>query len=312
MSSATWPCAPASTLMLRKPGTRHLDRRDAVSGLEPRRHEPRELARRLPRLLGELERDVGGVVAVALLARALDRDRLGHAAGQRDRTLGGEVRQGGDDQVGELLGGHRARVSAPARRPRPTSACRIGATPVMERRRARRRFPPPPGPPVWSSHLSPRSSGDRAPPSGGGSEGSNPSGGASKHERVRSSPVSRGVVTAPEPAHHALSGNSPAVVRRRGTHPARSSAATCSATIIVGRFVVAVGMVGMIEASATVRPATPWTAPRSSVTAPARDPAPWRRCPPDGGTSTPRPGPIAPAPRGRRSGCPVPAPARPR
>jgi hypothetical protein len=31
----------------------------------------------------------------------------------------------------------------------------------------------------------------------------------------------------------------------------------CSATIIVGKFVVAVGIVGMIEASATVRAWTP-------------------------------------------------------
>ena len=43
----------------------------------------------------------------------------------------------------------------------------------------------------------------------------------------------------------------------------------CSATMIVGRFVVAVGMVGMIEASAIVRPSIPWTEPRESVTAPS-------------------------------------------
>ena len=131
--------------------TGHLDAGDAVGPLQPCGHQPREVTRGLAGLLGELERDVGGVVAVALLPRALHGDRLGQAAGQRDRALRGEVRQGGDDQVGELLGVHRARVSAPAGRPRPTSACRISAPPG----RAPRRFPPPPGPPVWSSPPEP-------------------------------------------------------------------------------------------------------------------------------------------------------------
>jgi hypothetical protein len=34
--------------------------------------------------------------------------------------------------------------------------------------------------------------------------------------------------------------------------------------MVVGRFGVPVGMVGMIDASATVRPSTPWTDPQAS------------------------------------------------
>ena len=126
---------------------------------------------------------------MALLPGSLHRDRLRHTCGQRDRAAGGELRQRRDDQVGELLGRHPARVSTRGHHPRPASDGRITAAyrrtgarrrlrllrPVL---RARCRFLPPPTPLVRSSHPGPRSSGDRAPPSGGGSAGSNPAGGA--------------------------------------------------------------------------------------------------------------------------------------
>jgi hypothetical protein len=35
----------------------------------------------------------------------------------------------------------------------------------------------------------------------------------------------------------------------------------CSATMMIGRFGVPVGTIGMIEASATVSPSIPWTDP---------------------------------------------------
>ncbi len=106
-----------------------VDARDAVGGAESLGDQGREVAWRRPGPLGQLEGDVRRVVAVALLPGSLHRDRPGHAVGQRDRALGGEVRQGRDDQVGELLGCHRARVSAHGARPRPTSANRIGEAP---------------------------------------------------------------------------------------------------------------------------------------------------------------------------------------
>lgn len=53
----------------------------------------------------------------------------------------------------------------------------------------------------------------------------------------------------------------------------------CSASMIVGRFVVAVGMVGMIEASAMVSPSIPCTEPRESVTAPRPGSGPMAQVP---------------------------------
>jgi hypothetical protein len=47
-----------------------------------------------------------------------------------------------------------------------------------------------------------------------------------------------------------------------------SPRAMCSATMIVARLVVPVGMVGIIDASATVRASIPCTVPCASVTAP--------------------------------------------
>ena len=81
-SAATWPCAPAATVMLRKPGP-------ATSTARCRR--PRAAARpaarpahagSVPAFLRQLERHVGGVVAVTLLPRTLHRHLARDAVGQ--------------------------------------------------------------------------------------------------------------------------------------------------------------------------------------------------------------------------------------
>ena len=151
-----------------RPGDRR-PRRCPSACAQPRR--PGAAAGRagfVARLLGQLQRDVGGVVAVLLLPRALDRHLGRHAVGQRQRALVDQRGQGGDDR------GRRAARESPAKR--------IGARPA-----------PSPGfrerTPRWVASgrtLSPRSSGDRAPPSGGGSVGSNPAGGAPHHVTANS------------------------------------------------------------------------------------------------------------------------------
>ena len=112
MSAATWPCAPASTVTLRKPGPATSTSRDAVGGAEPLGDEVGEGAGVGPGLLGQLERHVGGVVAVTLLPGSLHRDLGRHAVGQRDRAVGHEGLQRVDDGLGELIGIHRASLSA--------------------------------------------------------------------------------------------------------------------------------------------------------------------------------------------------------
>ena len=56
-----------------------------------------------------------------------------------------------------------------------------------------------------------------------------------------------------------IGGNAQVAVklRRPSGHVVRSHRAMCSATMIVGRFGVPVGTVGIIEASATVKPSIP-------------------------------------------------------
>ena len=123
-------------------------------------------------LLGQLQRDVGRVVAVPLLPRPLDRHRAGHA-----------VRQGHAPSLGQ----------GPSARRRWRSESCSGVTGQAYRRAAAASHPFPVVVTAWSAggaasvsrlgagrvrtHPSPRSSGDRAPPSGGGSVGSNPTGG---------------------------------------------------------------------------------------------------------------------------------------
>ena len=89
-----------------------LDLGDAVGGAEPLGDEVGEGARVGPGLLGQLEGHVGGVVAVTLLPGSLHRDLGRHAVGQRDRAVGHEGLQHVDDGLGELIGIHRASLSA--------------------------------------------------------------------------------------------------------------------------------------------------------------------------------------------------------
>jgi hypothetical protein len=53
----------------------------------------------------------------------------------------------------------------------------------------------------------------------------------------------------------------PPTFSRDERHAFRSHPAMCSATMMIGRLGVPVGTIGMIEASATVSPAMPWTDP---------------------------------------------------
>jgi AcrR family transcriptional regulator len=61
--------------------------------------------------------------------------------------------------------------------------------------------------------------------------------------------------------------------------PPAIAGARCSASIRVGRCVLALGMAGMIEASATHSPDTPYTAPRASTTAPCSGSGPMAQVP---------------------------------
>ena len=71
---ATSPWAAASTVMLMNPGPAMSTAAIAVRGLELGREQLGELARRHTGLLGQLQRDVGGVVPVLLVLRTLDLD----------------------------------------------------------------------------------------------------------------------------------------------------------------------------------------------------------------------------------------------
>src|SRR5436190_7829736 len=58
-----------------------------------------------------------------------------------------------------------------------------------------------------------------------------------------------------------------------------SSDAIRSAIMMVGMWVLADGMSGMIDASATTRPPVPWTRPAASTTAPAAGSEPMAQVP---------------------------------
>jgi hypothetical protein len=97
-----------------EPGPGDLDLGDAVGCPEAVGDEVGEGAGVGASPLRELERHVGGVVAVPLLPGSLHGDLGRHAVGQRDRAVGHEGRQRIDDGLGELLGIHRASLSAGA------------------------------------------------------------------------------------------------------------------------------------------------------------------------------------------------------
>ena len=77
-----------------------------------------------PRPLAQLQGDIGRVVAVTLLPRTLHRHVRRDTVREGHRTLGGQRRRDVDDRGGELLGSHRARVSAGGRRPASISGPR--------------------------------------------------------------------------------------------------------------------------------------------------------------------------------------------
>jgi hypothetical protein len=114
-------------------GTRDLDVADAVGGPQPLGDQVGEGPRvgALPPDLhrpGQLQRHVGGVVAVTLLPGSLHRDLGRHAVGQRDRAVGHEGTQRIDDGLGELVGVHRTSLSA------APATGRTGFTPWFARR----------------------------------------------------------------------------------------------------------------------------------------------------------------------------------
>ena len=148
-----------------EPRPRDVDGRDPVRAPQPLGDQLGEGPRVGARLLRQLERDVGRVVPVLLAARTLDHHRGGDAVGQADGAVVDERLEDADDGRRELFGGHRPSVSAWA----GPSHGDIGE-PIRGR---------PVGSGSLPSHpMSPCSSGDRAPPSGGGSAGSNPARGA--------------------------------------------------------------------------------------------------------------------------------------
>ncbi len=132
-------------------GPGDLDGLDAGVGGEPVGEQLGQRAGTGARPLRQLQRDVGGVVAVLPAARALHRHRRRDLV-ERDRTLGHQRRQDAGDGMGELLGGHRPSLSAPRHRHRTgfthRRRRRYGQPAPRSRRRAAR------------SRL--RSSGDRA------------------------------------------------------------------------------------------------------------------------------------------------------
>ena len=86
MSAATCPWAPASTVMLRNPGPAISTAAMPSDSSSSAASSSAELPRVHPRLLGQLQRDVRGVVAVSLLSRPLDRHPRRDAVGQGERT----------------------------------------------------------------------------------------------------------------------------------------------------------------------------------------------------------------------------------
>jgi hypothetical protein len=93
-------------------GSGHLDRRDPGGGAQLGGEQLTERPRVGAGLLGQLHRDVRGVVAVPLLPGSLH-DHLGrHAVGEDERAGVDEGRERVDDSGGELGGIHRSSLSA--------------------------------------------------------------------------------------------------------------------------------------------------------------------------------------------------------
>ena len=123
ISAATWPWAPGLDGDVEEARPGDLDRGHAVGCAVSRACDQLgERARVGAGLLGQLQRDVGGVVAVTLLPRALHRHRRRDAVGQGQRTLVDERRQDVDDRGGELLRGSPAKgIGAAVADPEPVS-----------------------------------------------------------------------------------------------------------------------------------------------------------------------------------------------
>ena len=115
-AAATAPCAPASTRMFRNPGPAISTARDARRSPEPGREQVGEVARGHAGLLGQLERDVGGVVAVLLLFGRSTTTVAGTPSGRRQGAVVDQGGQGADDGGGELVGCHRLKgIGGPLR-----------------------------------------------------------------------------------------------------------------------------------------------------------------------------------------------------
>src|SRR5690606_39728955 len=96
---------------LEEPRTGDVDGFDAVTLTQPDGEELGQRTRIRAGLLGQLHGDVGGVVAVIAVARALDDDGGGHAVGQGDVAGLDSRREDVAHGGGQLLGGHRASVA---------------------------------------------------------------------------------------------------------------------------------------------------------------------------------------------------------
>lgn len=83
--------------------TGDLHRRDPVHLAESVGQERGEVAWRHPRLLGQLERDVRGVVAMLSDLRSLDDDLSRYSVGQGHRAVSSQTRQDGDYRGRELF-----------------------------------------------------------------------------------------------------------------------------------------------------------------------------------------------------------------
>ena len=86
-------------------GPRDLGRRDTVGGRERVGQPAGQLARVGADLLAQLQRHVGGVIAVLGIARPLDGDRRGQRGGV-EAVLGQHRSSGGAEQLGQVGGGH--------------------------------------------------------------------------------------------------------------------------------------------------------------------------------------------------------------
>ena len=149
------PCAEASSRRLMKPGPA-TSAEAMPSACGQRVGEPSgQLARVGADLLGELQRQVAGVVAVLGVAWPLDGDRRRQCGGV-ERMLGQHRGRGGPQQLGQVGGihaGHPIGCGGLAPNPFRCPACRRDALVCR-------------GPLAQHFRVRPRSSGDRASASG--------------------------------------------------------------------------------------------------------------------------------------------------